>query len=165
MFFWLFQNQLSITSNQRWWFFMLLYSITNCVCQVSCFQLNYICTKDRLLFFKLFVFQFFKGKYKPWIPSEHWNIHVLKQKVLLTGALCKTYNIKPTNFKHNYNSSEDVARDFNRFVAIFRKRKGKTITQYCNDVRDIWRSVDPLLCIHPSQLTVTEIMESKYFLA
>ena len=36
--------------------------------------------------------------------------------------------------------------------------------RYCNDVRDIWRSVDSLLCMHPNQLTETELIESKFFL-
>ena len=116
------------------------------------------------MFFRRFIFQTFRGKYEPATPLEYRDMHVLKNKVPLTAALRKTYNIKPTDFKHHYNSPEDLLRDFYRYITIFRKREGETATQYCNDVRDIWRSVDPLACMHPNQLPETELIESKFFL-
>lgn len=91
-------------------------------------------------------------------------MRALKNKVPLTAAFCKRYNIQLTDFKHHYMSLEDLLRDFYRYITIFTRRQGKTATQYCNDVRDIWRSVDPLLCMHPNQLAETKLIESKFFL-
>ena len=99
-----------------------------------------------------------RGKLAKITPSKLMRYAVLTKNIPITQEFETKYNLQG-NFKHTYETADDVLNDFVNYRVTVSKNKLSQAIQYAANVKQLWKSVDTTLSLNPNHLKNVDDIE------